>query len=335
MGYIYNRPVHVTRFSNDKTHILSASDDRTVRLWDIPSETSVNVFDDHEDYVRAGVVSDDNPNLILTGSYDQTVRLWDTRQNQCVMTMQHGAPVESLLMYPNGNAVVSAGGPTLKVWDLLAGGRCMHTVSSHQKTVTSMCFDSSASRLLTGSLDHHVKIFNVQDYKVVHSIKYSAPIMSVAMSPDDTHLVAGMANGYLSIRKRQVNGEEKAAKSRKQEQLRSGAYKYFMRGKSSVPEQDAFVVERTRKTRLNQYDKYLKSFEYHNALDEVLRLRNTNVTAAMLQELIHRDGLESALSGRDDVGLEPLVSFLIRHINQPRYTPLLVDVADVLLGKLG
>ncbi|KAJ8662044.1 hypothetical protein O0I10_002376 [Lichtheimia ornata] len=327
----HSLPVHVTRFSNDKTHILSASDDRTVRLWDIPSETSVNVFEDHEDYVRAGVVSDDNPNLILTGSYDQTVRLWDTRQNQCVMTMQHGAPVESLLMYPSGNAVVSAGGPTLKVWDLLAGGRCMHTVSSHQKTITSMCFDGSASRLLTGSLDHHVKIFNVQDYKVVHSIKYSAPIMSVAMSPDDTHLVAGMANGYLSIRKRQVNSEEKAAKSRKQEQLRSGAYKYFMRGKSSVPEQDAFVVERTRKTRLNQYDKYLKSFEYHNALDEVLRLRNTNVTAAMLQELIHRDGLESALSGRDDVGLEPLVSFLIRHINQPRYTPLLVDVADVLL----
>ncbi|KAI9318662.1 WD40-repeat-containing domain protein [Dichotomocladium elegans] len=327
----HNLPVHVTKFSSDKTHILSASDDRTVRLWDIPSETSVNVFEDHEDYVRAGVVSDDNPNLILTGSYDQTVRLWDTRQNECVVTMQHGAPVESILMYPGGGAVVSAGGPTMKVWDLLAGGRCIQTVSAHQKTVTSMCFDSSASRILTGSLDHHVKVFNVQDYKVVHSIKYSAPVMSVGLSPDDTHLVAGMANGYLSIRKREVKSQEKALKSQKEDYIRSGTYRYFMSGKTNVPDQDAFVVERARRNKLKQYDKYLKKFEYHNALDEVLRIRNTGVTAAMLQELIHRGGLESALSGRDDVGLEPLVTFLIRYINQPRYTNLLADVAEVLL----
>jgi U3 small nucleolar RNA-associated protein 15 len=101
-----NRPTQVTQFSNDKNNILSASDDKTVRIWDIPTGESVNVFEEHEDYVRAGLVSPENPNLILSGSYDQTVKLWDMRQNECVMTMNHGAPVESLLMYPGGGAVI-------------------------------------------------------------------------------------------------------------------------------------------------------------------------------------------------------------------------------------
>ncbi|KAF7721902.1 snoRNA-binding rRNA-processing protein [Apophysomyces ossiformis] len=328
----HTMPVHVTRFSSNNTNVLSASDDRSVRVWDIPSETSVNVFEDHEDYVRSGMFSESNPNLIVTGAYDQTVRLWDTRQNECVMTMKHGAPVESVLMFPGGGAVVSAGGPTLKVWDLLAGGRCMHAISNHQKTITSLCFDGSASRLVTGSLDHHVKIYNVQDYKVVHSVKYPAPVLSVALSPDDTHLVTGMANSLLSIRQRQVKASEMAAKKQKQEYVRGGTYKYFTRGQSGMGAQDDFMIERTRNLRLKKYDQYLKKFQYGNALDEVLRTSGqSSVVAALLQELIHRDGLKIAITGRDDVALEPLVQFLLRNIHNPRFTNLIVDVADVVI----
>ncbi|KAI9278431.1 WD40-repeat-containing domain protein [Phascolomyces articulosus] len=334
----HTMPVHVARFSIDKTHVLSASDDQTVRLWDIPSESSVHIFEEHEDYVRAGVVSDDNPNLILTGSYDQTVKLFDTRTNSSVMTMQHGAPVESILMYPGGgSAVVSAGGPTIKVWDLLAGGRCIHAISNHQKTITSLAFNSSGSRLLTGSLDHHVKIHNVQDYKVVHSIKYPAPVMSVALSPDDSHLVAGMANGLLSVRQRQYKSDEKATQKKDRDYIRSGTYQYFMRGQSSMADAADFTVERRRRAKLSKYDKFLKQHEYHNALDAVLEptQRQAGLVTAMLQELMHRQVLESTLSGRDDVSLEPLVTFLIRHINTPSYTNLLVDVSEVLLDIYG
>ncbi|KAI8366834.1 WD40-repeat-containing domain protein [Radiomyces spectabilis] len=324
----HTMPVHVTRFSKNNVNVLSASDDRTVRVWDIPTEASVNVFEDHEDYVRTGLVSDENPNLVMTGSYDQTVKLWDMRQNGCVMTMNHGAPVESILMYPGGGAVVSAGGPTLKVWDLLGGGRCMHAISNHQKTITSLCFDGSSSRLVTGSLDHHVKVYNVEDYKVVHSVKYPAPVLSVALSPDDSHLVVGMANGLLSIRQRQIKSAEVAAKKQKDERLRTGAYKYFTQTR-----QDDFVVERERTKRLRKYDQFLKKFQYGNALDEVLRegVHEPAVVAALLLELIHRDGLKTAITGRDDVSLEPLVRFLIKHIHHPRYTNLVIDVTDALI----
>ena len=329
----HNLPTQVTQFSTNKSNILSASDDKTVRIWDIPSGESVNVFEEHDDYVRAGVVSQDNPNLFVSGSYDQTVKLWDMRQSGSVMTMNHGAPVESLLIYPNGGAVISSGGPVIKVWDILSGGRCMHTLGNHQKTVTSMCFDGSASRLVTGSLDQHVKIYDVQDYKVVHSVKYPAPILSVGLSPDDTHLAAGMSNGLLSIRQRQIKSSEKAIKKQNQDYIRAGTYKYFMRGQSNTAAKDDFVVEHTKRQRLKKYDQFMKVFQYSNALDEVLRvsIQTPVVVAAVLQELIHRDGLKQAITGRDDVSLEPLMRFLIRNIHHPRFTNLLVDVSEAVI----
>ncbi|KAF9412595.1 snoRNA-binding rRNA-processing protein [Podila epigama] len=327
----HRHPVHVTKFSTDKTQIMSASDDKTVRIWDMPSETPLTIFTGHEDYIRTGMVSHDNPHLILSGSYDQTVKLWDMRTQGCVMTMDHGAPVECVNMFPDGGVVVSAGGPTIKVFDILAGGRPMHSLSNHQKTVTSMCFDSSYSRLLTGSLDHHVKIYNVQDYSVVHSVKYPAPIMSVALSPDDTHLVAGMAGGLLSIRQRVVKAEEVETRLAKEEQLRGGTYKYFTRGQKKAGEGD-FTVEAQQSRRLRNYDQLLRKFQYGNALNACLRTNQPAVVVvSLIHELIHRDGLKIALSGRDDITLEPLVQFLVKNINNPRYTTILTDVTLVMI----
>ena len=43
------------------------------------------------------------------GGYDHSVRLWDTRTEKCVVQVDHGAPVESVLMFPQGNQFISAG----------------------------------------------------------------------------------------------------------------------------------------------------------------------------------------------------------------------------------
>ena len=188
----HKQPVHVTKFSPaDHTQILSCSDDTTVRLWDVPSQSTITTFRDHTDYVRSGQVAPTNPNLILTGSYDATVRLFDSRTGECEMVMggdsgeggaRNTAPVEQVLMFPSGTVALSSAGPILRVWDLVAGGRCLRALSNHQKTITAMSFNGSSSRLLTGGLDQMVKVYDVSTYKVVHTMRYPAPILCLAVS---------------------------------------------------------------------------------------------------------------------------------------------------------
>ncbi len=106
-----------------------------------------------QDYVRSVLPSPTSNDLILSGSYDHTLRLWDLRSESSAMEMDHGAPVESILMFPSGGTCLSAGGHVVKIWDILGGGRLLLTISNHSKTITSLALDGSCRRLLSGGLD--------------------------------------------------------------------------------------------------------------------------------------------------------------------------------------
>lgn len=56
---------------------------------------------------------------------------------------------------------------------------------------------------------------------------------------------------------------------------------------------------------------------------------------AVLEELGKRRGLAIALSNRDEETLEPILSFTIRYITRPRYSSLLVGVANILCDIYG
>ncbi|TFK75862.1 WD40 repeat-like protein [Pluteus cervinus] len=342
----HKQPVHVTKFSTlNPTQILSCSDDTTYKIWDVPSQSVVTTFSSHTDYVRSGQVSQLNPQLVLTGSYDGTVRLSDLRSGQCEMVMEthnHGevVPVEQVLMFPSGTAVVSSAGPILRIWDIVAGGRCVRALSNHQKTMTSLAFNVNASRLLTGGLDHMVKVYDVSSYKVIHTMRYPAPILCLALSPDETHIAAGMSDGTLSVRRRQPKAREDTSITQSHDaslgfgllKVGDGLTKAKAKKDRAIPDPNEINVESQRTKRLKQHDKLLKSFKYSAALDSVLKKQVPPTTAfALIQELIHRDGLRTALAGRDDVLLEPVLRLLIKHVNDPRFGELVCDVTSVMI----
>lgn len=62
--------------------------------------------------------------------------------------------------------LITAGGQQLCCWDLVSGGRLLHKLTAHQKTITSVAvqhIDSGSSgakelRVISASLDGHVKV---------------------------------------------------------------------------------------------------------------------------------------------------------------------------------
>ncbi|ROT41416.1 WD domain-containing protein [Sodiomyces alkalinus F11] len=225
----HKQPVWATRFSRTHlTTLLSASDDKTVRLWDLPSNDPTHTFVGHQDYVRsADFIPGSSASLIVSGSYDATVRLWDPRvpPDQPVMTFKHAAPVEHVLPLLSGTTLLAAAGPAISVLDLVAA-RPVQQITNHQKTVTSLCLASGGTRLVSGGLDGHVKVFETTGWNVVSTTKYQSPILTVRVlgassesptttgdssssstSASDRHLLVGMQSGVLSIRTRLTGTE--------------------------------------------------------------------------------------------------------------------------------
>jgi len=71
---------------------------------------------------------------------------------------------------------------------------------------------------------------------------------------------------------------------------------------------------------------------YSEALDTVLKKNvRAETTFSLITELVHRDGLRSALSGRDDVMLQPILRLLSQYIADPTFGELACDVALLVI----
>tara|TARA_R110002050_G_scaffold159446_5_gene288893 strand:+ start:444 stop:1409 length:966 start_codon:yes stop_codon:yes gene_type:complete len=254
---------------------------------------------------------------------------------QSVMSLDHGAPIESVVMFPSGGTLVSAGGNELKVWDIYAGGKLLHTFSNHQKAITQVFFNGDYTRLLSAGLDHQLKVYDVKTYNVVHSLSYPAPILAAALSSNSSHLVVGMADGLLSVRHRVQKQKDDLVFEAPKRQPAGGTYPYFVRGQNRPAHSDDHRVEATRRQKLREFDHLLRKFRHREALQCVVEQRDPVVFVSLCAELMHRNTLKNAISGRSAVELEPLLRLVLKNLINPRYSSVLLHVANLLLDVYG
>ncbi|SZF06245.1 unnamed protein product [Blumeria hordei] len=354
----HKQPVWVTKFSPHKSGmIMSTSDDRTVRLWDLPSNASVATFNGHTDYVRCGnILPGTMSNLIISGSYDGTVRIWDPRlQGKATMIFKHAAPVEEVISMSSGTHVIAAADNQISVLDIVAA-RPLHILKNHQKTVTSLCLSSKGTRLVSGGLDGHIKIYETSSWNIVHGSKYPSPVLAVSVistgvNNEDKHLVVGMQSGMMSI-KTKLSGQERAKQREREKEMqalisgnleqhdklaekRARGPEKKLRGIDFVGEGAAVIIEgqehRKRKTETS-WEKDLRTGKFSQALDQALEKNLSSITIlSLLTELRHRNALRTTLEGRDELTVQPIFKWVTKHLTDPRYVNICTDVSLILL----
>ncbi|KIV82226.1 hypothetical protein PV11_04352 [Exophiala sideris] len=352
------QPVHSVKWNpRDSTSLMSCGDDRTVRLWDLPSETSLETFRGHHDYVRTGsFLPGQSSNLLVSGSYDQTVRLWDPRTpNGSVMTFKHIASVEDVLCMPSGTAILAAAESQIAVLDIVAG-RPLHMMKNHQKTVTSLCLASNDTRVVSGALDGHMKVFETTGWNVVAGSKYPSPILSLAViasgNPrEDKHVVVGMSTGQLSIKTR-LSGEQKVKERERQKQMEAliaGTIEEYdkkqakkrprglerrLRGREYAGEDADIIVEgnvRGKQKKLSPWEKELHKGRYGAALDIAVQSADKITIVTLLNTLRYRSALHAALDDRSENELQPIMNWVWRNITNTSFVPLCVEVSMNLM----
>jgi len=366
--HIHKQPVWVTKWSpTELTTLMSCSDDKTVRLWDLPSNDPTRLFTGHTDYVRCGAFmpGSANSNLLVSGSYDETVRVWDARApGGAVMTFKHADPIEDVLPLPSGTTLLAASGNAISVLDLVAA-KPLRLITNHQKTVTSLSLASQGRRVVSGSLDGHVKVFETTSWNVVAGAKYPSPILSLSVitagaSHDDRHLAVGMQSGVLSIRTRlsgpaadrerererveaaMAKGPEAIAKldAAKAKRKRAAVSNKNMDllGESAdviIPTADPGTHPRGRRPKLKPWQKAFRQGRYAAAVDDVLNTTAPSydpvIALTLLTALRHRSALREALQGRDELSVINILRWAGKYVADPRYRSICVDVAFHLI----
>lgn len=322
-------PVHVCKFTRSGYQVMTGSDDAHVRIFDLATSNTLMKLKAHKDYVRCGITSQSSDDLILTGSYDNTIKMIDTRTQSIVISVDHGEPIENLVLFPSSNMFISCGGNSIKVWDVLKGGKLMRTMINHHKTVTSLAFSHNCKYLLSGGLDRHVKVFDLLNYDLVQTIDYPSPILSMGILPEDKSLYVGMSDGLLSIRERKTRSD-----NMKEAKKKYNPYKYISPSIINSSSNDHVIIHQTKQN-LKKYDKNLKKFNASKALDAALdlktRITTPQVTISVMQEIIRRGNIKAALAGKDEKSLSILIKFIQRNISNPNFTATLTDISNFLM----
>ena len=86
-------------FSSDGTSIISGSNDKTVKLWDVQTGGIVNTFFGHKRSVNSVSISADSATIGST-SKDKTIRLWNVRTGGCPFTIRLRDFVSDIMLPP-------------------------------------------------------------------------------------------------------------------------------------------------------------------------------------------------------------------------------------------
>ena len=144
-----------------------------------------------------------------------------------------------------------------------------------------------------------------------------------------------MSDGLVQFLHRKVPpsfAEREAERLRKKPSHRYLQYTHF----DTSP--DDIIVKEDVKMKESKHDFYLRKFEYSKALDQVLKpyvaKKYPQYTYSLLRELERRNGLQTAISGRNEKQLLPLLQFLHRQITDPRFSTFLISVVDMTIGTV-
>ncbi|CAK77043.1 unnamed protein product (macronuclear) [Paramecium tetraurelia] len=208
-------------FSPDGKTLASASDDKSIILWDVKTVQQIAKLNGHSNPVRSVCFSHDGATLASGSGYpiynfendsdDYSIRLWDVKTGQQKAKLNgHCNCVYQVCFSPNRRILASCSDDrTIRLWDI-EKQKQIAKLEGHYNGVQSVSFSPDGSNLASGSYDKSVRLWDPrtgQQKAILNG--HQDDVMSVCFSPDGTTLAS--ASKDKSVRLWDVKtGEQKA-----------------------------------------------------------------------------------------------------------------------------
>jgi WD40 repeat protein/serine/threonine protein kinase len=178
-------------FSPDGARILTASSDKTAKLWDASSGKLIASFN-HQDEVKDAAFSPDGTR-ILTASVDKTAKLWDAASGKLIASFEHQGTVNAAAFSPDGARILTASADhSAKLWDAASGN--LMASFNHQDEVNTAAFSPDGARILTASKDKTAKLWDVASGKPIASFEHQDSVRDAVFSPDGARILTASAD---------------------------------------------------------------------------------------------------------------------------------------------
>ncbi|KAF3909121.1 Beta-TrCP [Orbilia brochopaga] len=201
-----DRPVSITRFSNDSKVIAAGNWDGGIRILSVPNMNIVKTLRGHTDKV-GGLswspmegLSEDAPCLV-SGGGEGDIHLWNMKQDTPVASLLgHGARVCRVEYHPSGRYVGSASyDTTWRLWDVETTTELL-LQEGHSREVFAISFQCDGALVATAGLDAIGRVWDLRTGRTVQILDgHIREIHGLAFSPNGYQVVSASADATVKV----------------------------------------------------------------------------------------------------------------------------------------
>ncbi|MEW6358694.1 MAG: CsgG/HfaB family protein [Planctomycetota bacterium] len=178
-------------FTLDSRFLISGSNDKTVRVWEVASGAQVRQAQDIQEV--HGIAYAAGGKIMVSGGKECAVTIWDA--DTLAIRGQghrHGKWVQGVAMTPDGALAASASDDgTIAILDLARGG-VVRTLQGSEDEVLCVAISPDGKYLACGCEDESVKAWTLPDFAGPRAfVGHGNDVISITYSADGRYLASG------------------------------------------------------------------------------------------------------------------------------------------------
>lgn len=199
-------------FTPDGARLISASDDKTIRIWDIQKKRTTEILRGEIDFADGGKIyeialSPDGRYLAAAGHTGtkgakvHPVRLYDLESGEIVRLFSgHREAVLSVAFSADGRFLASAGMDDSAIVWRVSDGRKLQQVRHPAGDINVVRLTQDGGRMFTGGDDSKVRMWRVRDGRLLATLSgHEKLVRDIALSPDQATVVTSATDGGIRV----------------------------------------------------------------------------------------------------------------------------------------
>lgn len=184
--------------TGDSKHIISGSTDSTIRIWSINEKAQKAILRGHKIGIEI-LYYFDHQSLILSGDNLGDIIFWDFDQHTIVKKLENITFTSNLTVMHDNKKFIVGSIDEIIIFETETGS-LFTTIEGHKGSVCKLCLASDQNKLVSGSNDGLITIWDLNGFKKLHELKkHASSIWCLALTSDSKFLISGSNNEGVRI----------------------------------------------------------------------------------------------------------------------------------------